>query len=472
MAKAMDYAQSMTDTTEIDQACAAFARQENLPGLLAGLVRDGQLVHVTALGQADREAGRAVTPETSFRIASMTKSTTALAVLALRDAGKLALDAPLADYIPQFAAAAPPTRDSAPVTVRHLLTHTAGFVTDDPWGDRVLGMSPATLDALIATGQLFSRPPGIAFEYSNLGYALLGRVITNVSGEPYQRFIRHTLLQPLGMTRTTFDAFEAARGDFAWGYRCDSNVFSRERLEPDGEVGAMGGLATTAADYTRYLTFLLGAWPPRDDPESGPVRRASVREMGLFHAPPVLPDPPVPTAYGYGLVDAVDPVLGRRLHHPGGLPGYGSHMLFLPERGVGVFAFANRTYAPMSRLTPHLAALFLAEQPKPAPLPPSPWLKRAVEAVVSAYTAGRIETAASVFAENLLLDMPAPLRDAELARLKQQLGEGCLESIEPTHALAGRFVMACANGRLRGTIILSPEAEPGIQKLALRADVQ
>lgn len=470
MAKAMDYARSMSDMIEIDQACAAFAQQENLPGLLAGIVQGGQLVHVTALGFADREAGRAVTPETAFRIASMTKSITALAVLALRDTGKLALDAPLADTLPQFAAVAPATRDSAPVTIRHLLTHTAGFVTDDPWGDRVLGMSPPSLDALIATGRLFARPPGVAFEYSNLGYTLLGRVITNVSGEPYQSFIRRTLLQPLGMARTAFDAFEAARGNFAWGYRCDDGVWTRERLEPDGEVGAMGGLATTAADYTSYLTFLLNAWPPRDDPESGPVRRATVREMGLFHAPPFQADPAVATAYGYGLMDTADPMLGRRLHHPGGLPGYGSHMLFLPERGAGVFAFANRTYAPMSRLTVRLAELFLATQPKPAPLPASPWLKRAVEAVAAAYAVGRIETASSVFAENLLLDVPALLRNAELARLKQQLGEGHLESIEPTHTLSGRFTMACEKGRLRGTIILSPEAAPGIQKLTFAVD--
>jgi CubicO group peptidase (beta-lactamase class C family) len=475
MAKAMDYARTMTAMSEIDRACRAFAEQHNLPGLLAGIVQDGQLVHLTTFGQADREAGRAVTSETAFRIASMTKSTTALAILALRDAGRLALDAPLSHYIPRFALVAPATRDSAPLTIRHLLSHTAGFVTDDPWADRVLGMSPATLDMLIETGALFARPPGLAFEYSNLGYALLGRAITNVTGEPYQSFIRRTLLQPLGMTRTTFDAFEAARGDFAWGYRCDDGVFSRERLEPDGEVGAMGGLATTAADYTRYLAFLLNAWPPRDDPESGPVRRASVREMGLFHAPPFLPDTvdgraASASAYGYGLVDAADPTLGRRLHHPGGLPGYGSHMLFLPERRVGVFAFANRTYAPMSRLTPRLAELFLATQPKPAPMPPSPWLKRAVDAVVSAYRAGRIETASSVLAENLLLDTPAPLRDAELRRLKEQLGEGRLESIEPTHALAGRFEMACEKGRLLGTIILSPEAVPGIQKLVLTAE--
>ena len=162
------------------------------------------------------------------------------------------------------------------------------------------------------------------------------------------------------MTRTTFDAFEAARGDFAWGYRCDDGVFSRERLEPDGEVGAMGGLATTAADYARYVAFLLGAWPPRDDPETGPVRRSSVREMGLFHAPPFLPDavdgrPPRPAPTATAWSTPADAERWPPAASSGGLPGYGSHMLLLPERGIGVFAFGNRTYAPMSRLTPAIA---------------------------------------------------------------------------------------------------------------------
>lgn len=463
------------DTSEIDAASAAFARDQNLPGLVAGLVQNGRLVHVIPIGQADREAGRLVTRATAFRIASMTKSVTALGILLLRDRGRLALDSPLAEHVPQFAAVQPATRDSAPVTLRHLLNHTAGFVTDDPWGDRVLGMTPAQLDALLARGRLFARAPGLAYEYSNLGFALLGRVITNVSGRPYQAFIRESLLQPLGMARTTFDACEAAKGDFAWGYRCDDGVFSRERVEPDGEVGAMGGLATVADDYARYLALLLDAWPARDGPESGPVRRATVREMGLFHAPPFRPDPvdgraAPASAYGYGLIDSDDESLGRRLHHSGGLPGYGSHMLILPDRGIGAFAFANRTYAPMSQLTVRLAELYVASQPKPAPLPPSAWLKRAVEAVAAAYAAGRIEGAEAVLAGNFLLDMPARQRNAELARLKQQLGEGRLESIEPTHALAGRFVIACEKGQLVGKIILSPEAEPGIQKLTFSAE--
>jgi len=467
---------SGTTLTEIDAACTAFAKQEQIPGLVAGIVQDGRLVHATTVGLADIEASRPVGPATAFRIASMTKNMTALAILSLRDQGRLALDAPLAEYVPQFAKVPPATRDSRPVSLRDLLTHVAGFVTDDPWGDRVLGMTPAELDALIAVGRLFARPPGLAFEYSNLGYALLGRVLTNVSGEPYQTFIRRTILEPLGMARTTFDAIAASGDDFAWGYRLDEGCWSRERIEPDGEVGAMGGLATTVPDYARYVAFLLSAWPARDDPEAGPVRRSTVREMGLWHAPPLLPDPaadgrsPAPSAYGYGLVHSTDGLLGSRLHHAGGLPGYGSHVLMLPQRGWGVFAFGNRTYAPMSRLTLRIAEILHVAAPRQEPSKPSAALSRAVRAIIAAYEAGRIEAAQPVFAANLLLDMPARFRNAELAALKQRLGDGHLEGIEPIHALAGRFTMACLRGRLRGTVTLSPDAEPGIQKLSLMAE--
>lgn len=461
---------------EIDAACAAFAEQERIPGLAAGIVQGGRLVHTTTIGLADREAGRRVAVGTAFRIASMTKNMTALAILSLRDRGWLQLDAPLAHYVPQFATVKPATRDSAPVTVRHLLTHTAGFVTDDPWGDRVLGMTPAELDTVIATGHLFARPPGLAFEYSNLGYALLGRVLTNVSGEPYQAYMRRTFLEPLGMAHTTFDApAAAAHGDYAFGYRLDGETWSRERIEPDGEVGAMGGLATTVPDYARYVSFLLKAWPARDDPESGPVRRSSVREMVLWHAPPFAPETAPgarvgqPSAYGYGLTHSTDALLGMRIHHAGGLPGYGSHVLMLPERGWGVFAFGNRTYAPMSRLTLDVAERLHAASPPPALAESSPALLRAVRVVMEAYASGRIEGGERPFAVNFLLDTPAPLRDAELASLKHRLGEGHLERIEPIHALAGRFVLACAKGQLNGTVTLAPEADSCIQNLVFSA---
>jgi len=141
----------------------------------------------------------------------------------------------------------------------------------------------------------------------------------------------------------------------------------------------------------------------------------------------------------------------------------------LPARGWGVFAFGNRTYAAMSRLTLTVAELLHAAAPPPAVADPSPALLRAVKAVAAAYDSGRIEGGDRPFAVNFLLDTPAPLRDAELASLRQLLGEGRLERIEPIHALAGRFVLACVKGRLNGTVTLSPEADSGIQKLVLSA---
>ena len=241
----------------------------------------------------------------------------------------------------------------------------------------------------------------------------------------------------------------------AWGYRFDEGKWSRERLEPDGEVGAMGGLATTAPDYARYVAFLLerlaGARRSGDRPgapleraRDGPVPRAAVPARAVDGRAPAA------SAYGYGLMNSADPEArppAASLRRPAGLRL--AHAA-AARRGIGVFAFGNRTYAPMSRITLAIAETVHALQPPRAPAAPSPWLKRAVEAVVAAYAAGRIEVAEAVFAENLLLDMPARLRNVELAALKQRLGEGRLESIEPVHALDGRFTMVCANGRLRG----------------------
>ncbi len=437
-------------------------RRTSSPAFVAGIVDQGRLVHVTALGLADREAGRPVETDTAFRIASMTKNMTALAILSLRDAGKVVLDAPLAEYVPQFAAVRPATADSKPVTVRDLPRHVAGFVTDDPWGDRVLGMTPAELDEVIATGTLFARAPGLAYEYSNLGYALLGRVLTNVSGERYQDYMRRLFLVPLGMAHTTFDAIAAARGDYAFGYRLDGKTWSRERIEPDGEVGAMGGLVTTAPDYARWVAFLLSAWPARDDPETGPVRRASVREMALYHAPPFQPDGPPeprPTAYGYGLMNTEDPRLGRVLHHPGGLPGYGSHVLMLPDRGWGVFAFANRTYAPMSRLTPLLAQILTTRRrsPRPSRRPqrssaPSMRWSRPTPRAESRMRADACARRTRFSTRRRPCAMPT------IADLKRKLGEGTVETIEPTHALGGTQSLACARGRLRVTLNLFARA--------------
>src|SRR5262249_16160053 len=157
----------------------------------------------------------------------------------------------------------------------------AGLVTDDPWGDRQLGISPGDFTQLLSRGGLFAQPPRIAFEYSNLGYALLGRVITTVTGRPYQDFIPQQLLRPFRMNAPPFDFHAAPGAQRATGYRWAHERWSLEPAEADGQFGAMGGLLASAEDYARYVAFLLSAWPPREEPESGPVRRATVRELGL-----------------------------------------------------------------------------------------------------------------------------------------------------------------------------------------------
>ena len=257
--------------SRIDEACASFARQHELPGLVAGIVQKGVLTHTVTVGLADIEANRAVRPATAFRIASMTKNMTALAILSLRDQGRLALDAPLSQYVPQFARVPAATRDSPPVSVRHLVSHVAGFVTDDPWGDRVLGMSPAELDALMAHGSLFARPPGIAFEYSNLGYALLGRVLTNVTAT-FQSFIRRTSgTTRYGAPRSILRRRCAATLPGAIG--ATTAEWSRDR-RAGRRGGRNGRLITNVPDYARWVAFLLT--PGRRAHPAGSVRRATI----------------------------------------------------------------------------------------------------------------------------------------------------------------------------------------------------
>ncbi|HEY2751106.1 serine hydrolase domain-containing protein [Phenylobacterium sp.] len=463
---------------EIDAIYGRFASEVHAPGLVAGVVREGRLDHLVTVGVADRQSGRPVTADTAFRIASMTKNVTALAILMLRDAGRLSLEAPIGAYVPELADQPLPTSDSAPVTVRDVLTHVGGFVSDDPWADRVLGMAPSDFTSLLGSDGLFAQAPGVAFEYSNLGYALLGRAITNVSGRPYQEAIGELLLAPLGLTDTTFDVSAIADDRRARGYHWRDDKWGEEPAEPDGEFAAMGGLVTTARDYGAYLAFLLNAWPPRDAPETGPARRSTRRELGLAHAMPGPARPRkavdgsimVATAYGYGLNSSADPLLGRCLHHSGGLPGFGSNVLFGPDAGVGVFAFANITYAgPEPANFEAAGRLHAAGLWRTRAVPVSIALRAAAKAVEQAYAVGQLDDAKTRFALNLLLDEPLASRNASLAKLRSRFGDGRLSRIEVRHALAGEVHLTCERGAVICDLVLTPGPDPKIQTLRFEA---
>src|SRR4051812_7563697 len=174
---------------EIDRIFAAYAATAKIPGMVWGVVIDGRLAHFGSTGVRDRVSNDKPTASTAFRIASMTKSFTALAILKLRDEGKLSLEDPVSKWIPEFARMEMPTRDTPPLRVRQILSHSAGFPEDNPWGDQQLSATDAQLDAWLRAGIPFSTPPGTRYEYSNYAFGLLGRIVTKASGIPYERYM-------------------------------------------------------------------------------------------------------------------------------------------------------------------------------------------------------------------------------------------------------------------------------------------
>jgi CubicO group peptidase (beta-lactamase class C family) len=460
----------------LDEIYARHQEAEKIPGLSFGVVRNGQLAYAKGLGIVSVDSKAPVGTETFFRIASMTKVVTAMGILLLRDRGKLELDAPVKDFLAGFGDQRLPTKDSRPITLRDLLTHVGGLVTDDPWGDRQLAMPADAFDRMLVEGQHFARAPRIEFEYSNLGYSILGRVIEKVTGESYPAFVLRELLRPIGMEQSTLEPGELPPGALAQPYRMAEDRWELERLEKHGAFGAMAGLTVNAVEYARFVAFLLDAWPARDDVGSGPLSRASRRELALLQSAPRAPtfrthngrEIATASAYGYGLVNSAEAELGRYLHHRGGLPGYGSHFLFSPETGIGIFGFANRTYAAMNE--PNLSAAMVLKEAGIWRVPPKPisaHLAPAIEAVSRIYRAGRIEEGGDLLAENILLDRTAAEWNRSLARLAAQAGELRRIETEANHVLSTKLALICEKGTIRGELILTGNLQPQIQALIL-----
>ncbi len=466
---------SAADYTAADRVFDEYRLDAHVPGLVYGIVADGRLVHLAAFGVQDTQSARPVTADTLFRVASMTKVFTALTVLKLRDDGLVRLDAPAAEYVPEMRAWQYPTSDSPRIRVRDLLNHAAGFVTDDPWGDRQQVLPEADFTRLLRDGVPFTSVPGMRYEYSNLGYALLGRIITNVSGQPYAETIRGALLGPLGMNASGFDAEAAPPELRALGYRWEDDAWKPEPTLGPGAFGAMGGLQTSASDYAKWVAFLLSAWPPRDGADTGPVRRATVRELVEGSNFPRMRNRPARSgstasrqavAYGMGMHAAQDDDLGLTLSHSGGYPGFGSHVLLLPDRGIGIFAFANRTYAGPAgavwdaAIVLDDAGLLGAERELRA----SADLEAAYRGAGAMYQAGSVDAGRDLLAMNFLLDRDAEAWSRKLAELRSAAGDCETGSpVRATGALSGDFTWRCAHGRVEGSLTLAPTRPALIQ---------
>ena len=465
---------------ELDALFADAQLDINAPSLVYGVVADGKLVHVKSYGVANVETGAPATATTRYRIASMTKMMTSLIVLDLVREGKIGLETPVEDYVPALAGIDYPTTDSRKITVRDLLHHTGGFVTDNPWADRQMARTKEEFDAFLENAAPLAHAPGEAFDYSNFGFAILGRVIENVSGESYAQILQERLFDPLGMDDTTLDLTAIPDDARAGAYHWLNDEYVPEPPLYSGAFDPIGGVWTTAEDYGKFVSWFLSAWPARDGADKGPMPRALVRSVtdGVMMRGVTKPsglngesECEMAAGYSMGLGIAIHCEAGLILGHGGGFPGYGSYVMMMPDLGLGIFAFANRTYAPASGPATD-AGLKLARSAfaTPAPAPDlNPGVTAAYAEVAKAYDAGDIEGAGLRFADNFFPDRSKERWNAQLADLKA--AAGACETDAPLSAhgrLSASFEWTCEDARLVGSITMTPIDAGAVQELRLQ----
>ena len=460
-----------------DEVFASAPELAAVPGVAYGLVHDGVLVHSGGYGAATL-GGAAPSANTVFRIASMTKSFTAAAVLMLRDEGRLRLDDPVADHV--SAARSLAQEGMPPVTVRDLLTMGGGLATDDPWGDRQESLPLEEFDGLVADGFASCWPPRTMFEYSNTGYALLGRVIASATGVPFREFVRERLCTPLGMASTGFEAAGVDPDRLATGYRVMADgTHVPEPLVTPGAYSAMGGLLSTIEDLARWVAGMTGAW--RDGAPAHPLDRWSRREMQELSRH-VSTDTTTGTGagtvsvgYGYGLTSMHHQVLGRIVAHSGGYPGFGSHMRWHPSSGWGVVALGNATYAPMHVPVAEVLARIVVEtgaahgsQP-PGSVAPWPETLAAMEIVERVLDGDGTRITDATWSPNMDLDVPRPEREEALRVVRDAIGPFARDAASVRHPSPARaaWTVKGESGTAQLEVWLTPERHPRIQKLVV-----
>lgn len=461
----------------------SFMQDLHIPGLVFGIVAGGELVAIEAFGERELEQHAPVAPDTIFRIASMSKSFVAMAILKLRDAKQLKLDDPVTKYLPEFKRVQLATADSPAITLRHLLTMTPGFPEDNPWGDRQMAVDARTFGRWLESGIPFSQAPGVQYEYSNYGYSILGRIIRAVTGKSFQDYTTREILVPLGMRDTVWDKRRVPPERLAQGYKWEEAapgaefVFKPEPILADGAFAAMAGLFTTVPDFARYMLFLLSAFPPRNDADAGPVKRSTLREMQqLMRFEELVTfkseagrEWRATNGYGFGLAVWHDERFGYGVSHGGGLPGYGSYYYLLPDCGIGIVALTNRTYGRVGRKFPQvLDVLETAGALMPRSIAAAPVLLELYGVVNRWLQGGADKELVSSAADNFFLDRSLELRRFDRDTLMRELGHVTGASdLTLSNALRGKWRITGEQGWLDVFLTLAPTMPPRIQALTL-----
>ncbi len=489
-----DRLQARLEAMAADRAAAGTA-----PALAVGVFSRGKLRAAVLRGSVDA-AGRPPQADTAFRIASCTKSFTAAAVLILRDRGLLDLDSEVSAHLPYLKLIGPGGgMPNGPLTLRMLLSMSGGLPTDDPWADRQEAMSVTDFEALLGAGVRLVRTPGTDYEYSNLGYAMLGAVIAAAAGRGYTDVVRQELLEPLGLLGTGFDARVTAAGGVAQGYCRRGEVWELQPFSGPGAFSAIGGLFSTLADLGRWADWLADAFTDGPEPPGEALSRASRREMQQLHSwagPERLEGGAGAVegigGYGFGLRVLADPARGLVIGHSGGYPGFSSHMTWHPESGTAVVGFENASYAKVGELVrgvlagvlqadtgipPGGSAVPAAAVPaagEPALTAVAPWpetlaARSVVERLVEAWDEG---LARSVFAGNVELDESIADRRHHLQQALAEVGPLRYDAGGPGLSITAArldWVIRGTRGDLKCRLLMTPEAAPKVQSLSFTA---
>jgi CubicO group peptidase (beta-lactamase class C family) len=327
--------------SELEATLNRFVQENRLPGATAGVVHGDELAWAASVGFSDLGARWHSQRGTLYRIASITKTFTGTAIMQLRDAGRLDLDDPAVAYLPELRDAVSPFAPIEAVTIRRMLSHESGLAAEPPGTDWSVPVYQGAPELTLARpGEIVLKlPPNLQHKYSDLAYQLLGEIVTRVSGIPYYRYVRESILDPLGMSATAFEPLAdplPGRRAIGYGWRALS-----DDLDPApaiSSVWAEGGLWSCTEDLARWISFQLRAYrePPVDSPVLAP---ASLREM---HKPRYLADDGWTRAWGISWCgDRRDDVTW--IQHSGGLPGFTSTVCFDPREQVGAIVLLNGT---------------------------------------------------------------------------------------------------------------------------------
>lgn len=349
---------SSTDLTAIEpkiaELAAASMDQDLIPGLSIGIVRGDVLDGYFSFGTQTLGEDKQPTPQTISRVASITKTFTGTAILQLRDLGQLELDDPLLVHMPDFTVANALQGTLEDVTIRRLMTHYSGLRTEHPLTDWNAPSFPTSGELLGGLADIdVVIPQDSQWKYSNLAVGLLGQIVEQISGVPYEQYVYEEITEPLGLANTRFDLDSDQVELKATGYSHPLPGSDEMRLAPYASlrgISAAGQLHSNVEDLAKWMSFQFSSG--RANHSSKVLSSSTLAEMHR----------PVYMSSDWSNGQALSWRMNRRddlvLHnHGGGIQGYASNMVFSVKAQTGVIVLANVWPAP----TPYVLAEDIAE---------------------------------------------------------------------------------------------------------------